>query len=298
MAVFHVVTHAFFKACLFLGAGSVIHGMSGEQDIRKMGGLRKSMKITFVTFFISTCSISGIPLFAGFFSKDEIMLVSFEHNKLLWILAALASLMTAFYMFRVLFLTFYNDFRGTKEQREHLHESPKRMTVPLIILALLAIIGGAISLPFGYNWLNNYLTPILPKLAHAPHQSGAITWTVMGISTIIAFIGLGMAYYKYIAKSAVPCQDSEYKGFGKVIYNKYYVDEIYNTLFVKPLYALSSFFQQYVEKLITMAMAFYGIIASLLSYPAKRLQNGSVGFYLTFFVLGFCSLLVLLFFVY
>lgn len=116
VAVFHVITHAFFKACLFLGSGSVIHAMGGEQDMRKMGGLRKALPITFATFFISTLSISGIPPFAGFFSKDEIMITAFEHNKVLWILAALASLMTAFYMFRALFLTFNKDFRGTEEQ--------------------------------------------------------------------------------------------------------------------------------------------------------------------------------------
>lgn len=130
VAVFHVITHAFFKACLFLGSGSVIHAMGGEQDMRKMGGLKSKMKTTYRTFLVSTLSIAGIPPLAGFFSKDEIMLTAFEHNKVLWIVAALASLLTAFYMFRLLYLTFFGEFRGTEEQKHHLHESPKNMTLP------------------------------------------------------------------------------------------------------------------------------------------------------------------------
>ncbi len=152
VAVFHVITHAFFKACLFLGSGSVIHALGGEQDMRKMGGLKGVMLITFATFAISTLSISGIPPLAGFFSKDEIMMVAFQHNKILWAVAALASLLTAFYMFRALYLTFFKEFRGgTQEQKHHLHESPKVMTIPLIILGFLALFGGLIGLPFGFS---------------------------------------------------------------------------------------------------------------------------------------------------
>jgi NADH-quinone oxidoreductase subunit L len=145
VAVFHVITHAFFKACLFLGSGSVIHALHGEQDMRKMGGLRKIMPITFTTMLVSSLAISGIPLFSGFFSKDEILMVAFEHNKFYWIIASAASIMTAFYMFRLVFLTFFNDFRGTEEQKHHLHESPILITFPLIILGFLATIGGLSS---------------------------------------------------------------------------------------------------------------------------------------------------------
>ncbi|MDQ5929225.1 MAG: NADH-quinone oxidoreductase subunit, partial [Bacteroidota bacterium] len=133
VAVFHVITHAFFKACLFLGSGSVIHALHGEQDMRNMGGLKKVMGITFFTFLLSSLAISGIPPFSGFFSKDEILMVAFEHNKALWFIASLASVLTAFYMFRLLYLTFYNDFRGTEKQKNHLHESPALITFPLII---------------------------------------------------------------------------------------------------------------------------------------------------------------------
>src|SRR5690606_32418191 len=138
VAVFHVITHAFFKACLFLGSGSVIHAVGGEQDMRHMVGLKKHMKITYATFFVSTLAISGFPPLSGFFSKDEILLTAFHHNTVLWVVASLASILTAFYMFRLLFLTFSNKFRGTKEQEHHLHESPSAMTLPLIILAVLA----------------------------------------------------------------------------------------------------------------------------------------------------------------
>src|SRR5690606_37489207 len=137
---FHVLTHAFFKALLFLGAGSVIHAMSGEQDMRSMGGLRKALPITFITMLIGTLAISGIPPFAGFFSKDEILAHVWEHNKIMWAFGLLASFMTSFYTFRLMFLTFFGGFRGTEEQRHHLHESPKSMTIPLIILAILSTI--------------------------------------------------------------------------------------------------------------------------------------------------------------
>ena len=154
--MFHVITHAFFKALLFLGAGSVIHAMSDEQDIRNMGGLRKYLPVTFWTFLIGTIAISGIPPFAGFFSKDEILAHVYEHNKLLWALGVLGSGLTSFYMFRLLFLTFFGEFRGTEAQKHHLHESPATMTIPLIVLAFLSAVGGLLNVPEalgGGSWL-------------------------------------------------------------------------------------------------------------------------------------------------
>lgn len=297
VAVFHVITHAFFKACLFLGSGSVIHAMGGEQDMRKMGGLKKAMPTTYRTFLISTLSISGIPVFAGFFSKDEIMLTAFEHNKILWAIGALASLLTAFYMFRLLYLTFFKEFRGTEEQKKHLHESPKSMTIPLNILAFFAFAAGAISLPFGYSWLNGYLTPLLPQIALAEHPSVGTQITTMVISTIIALIGLGLAYNQYIKKSEVPQDDDKMTGFAKVLYNKYYIDEIYNTLFVKPLHALADLLDSYIEPGLKAIFNSGGKLVEALSSPARRLQNGSLGFYLFFFVLGFSALVICLFLV-
>src|SRR6478609_361059 len=162
VAVFHVITHAFFKACLFLGSGSVIHALHGEQDMRNMGGLKKAMPVTFITMLISSLAIAGIFPFAGFWSKDEILMVAFEHNKTLWIVGSVASIMTAFYMFRLMYLTFFKEFRGTEEQKHHLHESPALITFPLIILAILATVGGLINLP-GSTWLNHFLEAIVVK---------------------------------------------------------------------------------------------------------------------------------------
>lgn len=298
IAVFHVITHAFFKACLFLGSGSVIHAMGGEQDMRKMGGLKGVMSITYITFLISTLSISGIPPFAGFFSKDEIMLVAFQNNPILWVVAMLASLLTAFYMFRVLYLTFYKEFRGTPEQKKHLHESPSSMTIPLVVLAILATVGGLISLPFGYSWLNSYLAPIFSGSGVVEEHGFSTEQLVfMGVSTVIALIGMSLAYYKYMTKSTVPEEDTKITGVAKVLYNKYYIDEIYNTLFIKPIYAMANFFKNIVESIITGVVFGFALIAKGLSAPAKALQNGSVGFYLSFFVAGFCLLIIYLFLV-
>lgn len=296
LAVFHVITHAFFKACLFLGAGSIIHATGGEQDLRHMGGLKKVMSVTYFTFFISALSIAGIPPFAGFFSKDEILATAMENNLFLWIIAALASLMTAIYIFRVLFLAFFNDFRGNKDEEKHLHESPSVMTTPLIILAILAIIGGVIGLPFGHNRLNEFLAPVLPqvtehKQAFEPHQI-----VVMAVSVVIALTGIGIAYYKYVFKAEIPVVDDKKTGFVKVLYNKYYVDEIYDKLFVKPLYALDAFFRKTIEPGIHRLVLGIGNAVKLLSVPLSSFQNGSIGFYLFVFVIGFCSILYFLFF--
>ncbi len=164
--VFHVMTHAFFKALLFLAAGSVIHAMSGEQDIRKMGGLKGKLKITYFTFLIGCIAISGIPPFSGFFSKDAILLSAYEHNKILYAIALFGALLTAFYMFRLLFLTFNGSFRGTEEQQHHLHESPAAITIPLIILAILAFAGGFVGIPEifmkGGDKLTEFLSPVIP----------------------------------------------------------------------------------------------------------------------------------------
>lgn len=296
VAVFHVITHAFFKACLFLGSGSVIHAMGGEQDMRRMGGLKSKMVITFATFAIATVAIAGIPPLSGFFSKDEIMIAAFENNKVLWVIAALASLLTAFYMFRVLFLTFFKDFRGTNEQKQHVHESPKTMTIPLIILAVLAAIGGIINLP-GNGWLNHYLTPILPQLAGVEHHLTGESYILMGVSTLIAVIGLLIAYVKYMKKNEVPLEDDQITGFSKVLYKKYYIDEIYSTLFVKLLYILANFSEKYIESGIRTFLKSIGGFITLLSAPARKLQSGSLGLYLFFFVLGFSLLMICLFLV-
>src|SRR5690606_22023867 len=187
-AFFHVMTHAFFKALLFLGAGSVIHAMHHEQDMRRMGGLKKYMPITYITMLLGTIAIAGIPPFSGFFSKDEILAFTFHANPLLWGLGFVAALFTAFYMFRMLFLTFFGKFRGTTDQANHLHESPIQMTVPLMVLAVLAVVGGIINLPSalgGGHWLANFLNPIFAYThARVPevHLDHNTEYILMGVA--------------------------------------------------------------------------------------------------------------------
>ncbi|HEY4618359.1 MAG TPA: NADH-quinone oxidoreductase subunit L [Flavobacterium sp.] len=294
VAVFHVITHAFFKACLFLGSGSVIHALHGEQDMRKMGGLKKVMTITFVTFLISSLAISGIPPFSGFFSKDEILMVAFEHNKILWFIASLASLMTAFYMFRLLYLTFFNDFRGTAEQKSHLHESPALITFPLIVLAILAALGGLISLPSN-SWLNEYLSPLFTKVATEEHHFGTSEYMLMLIAVIGGLVGIGIAYSKYIKQNLVPEEDAKIGGFAKVLYNKYYVDEIYDSIFVKSINGLSKFFRDNVETTLSTLVFGLGKVTYEIGFQGKKLQNGSIGRYLFVFVLGICAIITYLF---
>ncbi|GEL10662.1 NADH dehydrogenase subunit L [Flavobacterium glycines] len=294
IAVFHVITHAFFKACLFLGSGSVIHALHGEQDMRRMGGLKKVMGITFITFLLSTLAISGIPPFSGFFSKDEILMTAFEHNQALWVIASLASLMTAFYMFRLLYLTFFNEFRGTEHQKSHLHESPALITFPLIVLAILATIGGLISLPTN-SWLNSYLAPLFSKEAHEAHHFGTTEYSLMAVAVLGGLIGIIIAFVKYIKQTQVPAEDAEITGLAKVLYNKYYVDEIYDAIFVKSINALSRFFRDYVETTLSSLVFGLGKVTNEISYQGKKLQTGSIGFYLFVFVLGLCSIVTYLF---
>ncbi len=295
IAVFHVITHAFFKACLFLGSGSVIHAMGGEQDMRQMGGLRKYMKVTYITFLLATLAISGIPPFAGFFSKDEILMVAFHENILLWVLGAVASIFTAFYMFRLLYLTFFKDFRGTAAQKDHLHESPASMTIPLIVLGVLSVVGGAISLP-GNSWLNTFLAPVIKNNAAAhPHVMGMTEYILMALAIIGALIGLGVAYSKYIKKSEVPVADAQISGFHKTLYNKYYIDEIYMKVIVAPIYSLATFFKDFVEVGISQTVFGLAKIADGLSLQGKRAQNGNIGLYLFAFVFGICFLFYYLF---
>jgi len=294
VAVFHVITHAFFKACLFLGSGSVIHALHGEQDMRNMGGLKKVMPITFITMLVSSLAISGVPVFSGFFSKDEILLTAFHHNIPLWVVASVASIMTAFYMFRLMFLTFFNEFRGTEEQKHHLHESPALITFPLIILAILATVGGVISLP-GNSWLNHYLIPILPKLATAQHHLGTTEYILMAIAVVGGLIGIGLAYAKYNKQNTVPGEDASITGFAKVLYNKYYLDEIYDFLFVKSINAMSKFFRDQLETSLASFVFGFGKVTNEISVQGKKVQNGSVGLYLFAFVLGLCAIISFLF---
>jgi NADH-quinone oxidoreductase subunit L len=253
-AVFHVITHAFFKALLFLGAGSVIHAMGGEQDIRKMGGLKSHLPVTFATFLIGTIAISGIPPFAGFFSKDEILAHAFAHNKIFWLLGVGGSVLTAFYMFRLLFLTFYGKFRGTHHQEEHLHESPKSITIPLMILAGLSVIGGFIGLPEAFHAkhvLKSFLSPVFADsdLRMLPDEiSHSTEYALMALAIVIVTVVVLLARNKYVSKGELPEADGvTLSPLSKLVANKYYVDEVYDTIIVKPLHWLSGIFYRVMD---------------------------------------------------
>ena len=290
-AVFHVMTHAFFKALLFLGSGSVIHAMGGEQDIRSMGGLGKKMPITKWTFLIGCVAIAGIPPFAGFFSKDEILAAAFAKNPVLYVLALGAALMTAFYMFRLYFLTFSGSFRGTHEQEHHLHESPIAMTFPLMVLAILATIAGFFGLPevFGeHHLLNEFLGTVVHN--HAGHHLDHNTeYMLMGVSVALVSVMILFAYMKTKAPNFVANT-----GLAKVLENKWYVDEFYDAVVVRPLVQFSGFLDRIAErKGIDGAVNGVGRLVRWGADRMRLLQSGQVGAYLFTMVVGIVLLFVL-----
>jgi NADH-quinone oxidoreductase subunit L len=283
-AVFHVMTHAFFKALLFLGSGSVIHAMGGEQDLRKMGGLGKHMRITQITFLLGCLAIAGIPGFSGFFSKDEILAAAYAKSPLYYYLGLAGALMTAFYMFRLYFLTFTGSFRGTEDQKHHLHESPIAMTFPLIVLAILSVIGGYIGLPevfSHHHLLGEYLSPVVKNFGDL-HLSHETEWILMGLSVTLIVVMIVLAYILTKKPSF-----KENVGIAKVLENKWYVDELYDTTIVKPLQQLSLVLDKYIERK-GIDGAVNGI-AKLVNWSSGRmrlLQNGQVGAYIFAMVIG------------
>jgi len=281
-AIFHVVTHAFFKACLFLGSGSVIHACGGEQDMREMGGLRKRMPITYWTFLAATLAIAGIPIFAGFFSKDEILAKAFAAGAsdlngfgstyhVLWFLGLAGALLTAFYMFRVVYMTFHGEFRGGEEAERHLHESPPSMTGPLVILGGLSVVGGFLGFPgqlfgkSGLNWIEGFLHPVILPIsatAHAAaegsgHSEHAISlgteWVLVLVSVAVAVLGILIARRFYLGPQAfaLPRRLAERLALiYKLLLNKYWVDEIYDALVVTPIHRLALFCWRVIDQLI------------------------------------------------
>ncbi|MCF6157002.1 MAG: NADH-quinone oxidoreductase subunit L [wastewater metagenome] len=301
--VFHLVTHAFFKALLFLGSGSVIHALSGEMDVRKMGGLRHHIPVTYKTFLIGTVAIAGIPPFAGFFSKDEILLESLTYGNLIyWSVAAVASLFTAFYMFRLLFLTFHGKSRVEHHVMEHLHESPKNMTIPLIVLAGLSSIGGFLGIP-GAHVMSTFLSPVFSASGHTKvsgaeisvHHGEGNPYLMMVVSTAIALTGIFIAYQMYIKKPELPKKLAErFRFIYRVLLNKYYVDEIYTALFVNPTRKIAVFFWKCVDIQIIDGSV-NGIARSIgwFSSNLRYLQTGYVRNYAFYIVVGCIFIIVL-----
>jgi len=299
-AVFHVMTHAFFKALLFLGSGSVIHAMGGEQDIRNMGGLSKKLKITFFTFLIGCLAITGIPPFSGFFSKDAILLAAFEHDErgkilILYSISLFTALLTTYYMFRLLFITFTGKFRGTQEQEHHLHESPALMTVPLIVLAVLAAIGGFVGIPEVFVKGGDKLTPFLSSVIATNHEpvSRSTEFFLMGLSGVLVVATIIFTWFRF--KNFQP---KEQKGFGKVLENKWYVDELYDKIIVNPLNKFAGFLNNFFERFIIDGIVNgVGRAVNYSSRQLRLLQSGQVGSYVLLMVLSILLLLLYQFFI-
>ncbi len=296
--IFHVMTHAFFKALLFLGAGSVIHAMHEEQNIQKYGGLKKYMPVTYTTFLIAALAISGIPPLSGFFSKDEILWYSFANGGfILWLVGVLTASLTAFYMFRLTTLTFDGKERFN-HHHVHPHESPKVMTVPLIILAVLSVVGGFIGIPQVFsgeygNLFRNWLEPVFlkanDKLKFSAHHSHLIEILLMVISVAGAAASIWFARYVYLKKPSIAEKTSvRFKRFYNILWNKYFVDELYDTTVVNPIKNVSDNFLwkiadvKWIDGLINNLAA----AVDYLSEKTRKMQTGVAQFYAIIMVLG------------
>jgi len=299
--IFHLMTHAFFKALLFLGAGSVMHALSGETQITKMGGLKKYTPTTFWTFLAGGLAIAGVPGLSGFFSKDEILWKTFLDSPALYVIALAAAGVTAFYMFRMIFSVFYGAPRMDAAVMHHLHESPKVMTVPLMILAVLSIIGGYVGIPHlnqFEHWLEPALTRFIPAGAslHAGTHEGSFSLELglMALSVIVALAGIYLAYQIYLAKIGAADQWARrLSGIYNLLKRKYYVDEIYDALFVRPLMWLSENFfwkifdVKIIDGIVNGSAKLFGGLASVL----RRWQTGIVQNYAVTLVLGLIIIL-------
>ena len=290
--MFHLYTHAFFKSLLFLCAGSVMHALSGELNMKKMGGLRKYLPITYPTFLIGAIAIAGIPFFSGFFSKDAILTQAFASgNYFVWVLGIMGAVLTAFYMFRLIFLTFHGEERLDPEVKKHLHESPRMMTVPLVILAFFSIIAGYVGLPVvigeKLNIFQNFLEPVMVK-AHEAHPSIQTEWFLILISVAVAVTGIFIAYVFYIRNPRIPGQlRNQFPGVYRLLFNKYYVDEIYNAAFVKTTVRSSeivydNFDLKVIDGALNGTAAATNFSGKILSY----LQSGLLKDYALVFLLG------------
>lgn len=296
-AMFHLVTHAFFKALLFLSAGSVIHGMGGEQDIRKMGGLRSYMKVTHWVFGFGVLAIMAVPPFSGFFSKDTILAAAYAESPILWVIGLFAGLFTAYYMMRLYAVVFQGTPRMSEHTKEHIHESPSVMTVPLMVLCGLSIIGGALNIPelFGGNKsMMHFIEDVVP--VHEHHVAASTEWMLMGIASAAIFITIFIAHRKYRIKWVVPEADADIKGMGKVLNQKYYIDEAYDMIIVRPFHALSDFFYKIVDRQVIDGLV--NGVASIINYFSTQLrflQTGTVSFYLFAMALGMGAIVLIIY---
>jgi len=302
--IFHLMTHAFFKSLLFLAAGSVMHAMGGELDMRKMGGLRHKLKWTHLTFLIGTLAISGVPMLAGFFSKDEILAGDYEGplgRPLLFWMGTLTAGLTAFYMFRGLCLTFYGKSRVEPEAEHHLHESSSKMTVPLMVLAFFSIVAGYVSWPkawpfHGHEAFDHYLDPVFDpatkalSYVSAEHVGGLTPEALMGLSVLAGLIGIVLALWWYLKSTEIPDELAErYADVYRILTHKYYVDEFYNFIIVRPLRVISEKFLWPVVDagaIDNVMVNGTGRSTSAMGDVLRRIQSGNIPSYATWVLLG------------
>ena len=305
--IFHLMTHAFFKALLFLGAGSVIHAMAGQQDMRSMGGLRRYLPVTYWTFLMATLAIAGFPLFSGFFSKDEILWKAFSSDIngswFFWAIGFITAGITAFYMFRAFYLTFHGRERMDDETRAHLHESPRSMTIPLTVLAVLSVIGGFIGMPHIFkvtNFFEHWLEPVVGRKVEAAAAEVAagtygpgMEWALMAASVALVLAGWLVAGYLYnLQPSGATRLRERFSGLHRLLLNKYYVDEIYAAAIVRPVVYGSLFLWKVFDVVVIdgvvngLATVMQGASESL-----RTVQNGRVRSYATAFAFAVVVLL-------
>jgi NADH-quinone oxidoreductase subunit L len=300
--IFHLMTHAFFKALLFLGSGSVIHALGGEQDIRKMGGLKGKIRTTWWTMLVGTIAIAGFPPLAGFFSKDEILWQAYASTRGhwgLWLVGAVVAGMTSFYMFRMMFLTFYGKSRMTAEVEHHVHESPGSMTVPLMVLALGSVVVGWVGVPHVLgkalgelpNGIERFLEPVFehPVKLGVGQESETTEWLLMGVSVGLALLGLMLARSFYLKNPALPERlMMRYRALYTTLLNKYWVDEIYDALFVRPVKIASTYLLWKFCDAILIDGAVNGAAQMVRGGGGilRRLQSGSTRSYAAWILLG------------
>lgn len=290
--VFHVLTHAFFKALLFMGSGSVIHGMHHEQDMRKMGGLKKYMPTTYKTYLIGALAIAGIPPLSGFFSKDEILFNAWVRGSwVLWLVGAIAAFCTAFYMFRSVYMTFDGE-ENFDHHHVHPHESPKTMTIPLWVLAILSAIAGLLGLPGAsilHHWLEPVFEPAERFLSSHGGEHHTLEYVLMAVSTCIAVAGIMLARKFYLQNKELSNKmATQFKGVYNLFYNKWFLDEIYQRLIVNPLHFLSDKFLYKVvdRKIIDGGINSSARLTGMFSGVLRKIQTGVVQHYATIFVAG------------
>ena len=297
-AMFHLITHAFFKALMFLGAGSVIHAMGGEQDMRFMGGLRKKIPLTYWTFFIGTLAICGVPPLSGMISKDEILVMLYAKNPMIWVMAMISSGLTTAYMFRLLFLTFFGEFRGTKEKEKNLHESPWIMILPLVVLSILSIVGGGINLPhFIVSGKFQFLSQWLQSVVKSHHYQISFQAEMFLLILTLMMIGIVVLWVrkKYVLDGKIPIPEKSYQGWEKFSAQKLYIDDFYQKKIVKKIEYAARIVVKFDREILDELVNSIGFGAKIKGEFLRKIQNGSVETYLLLMSFGMGIILLVIF---